>query len=379
MNATSSAQHHKNVAPIPSVLDKYLIAEVLPVLLGGLIISVLLLVLAALFEVAAPIISKGANPLLVLQLLAFKMPYAFARGLPFALLFAVLLTLSRLSQDSELKAAVVHGIAPERLAWPILALGLISALLSFFIGQVIAPRGQAQALSVMKDIVLQNPKPFVSEGQFFKDGQGQHIYIAPGGIGTSGELHNITIIQTQTGQVPMSVIRAPAGKIMVGEGAIELTGGSRITYRGGNPRPVTIAKFTRAIIPIKGLQDGNMGTQELPVDLPLGDLTARIKDYKQRGFNTRVEETALWRKFAEPAAAIAFALFGVAMAMFTLRSNQSLGILGVIFLTFFYYATWTVFRVMGENGAMSPFLAAWTPTLLYALAGVALLSVARQR
>ncbi|HEX2864739.1 MAG TPA: LptF/LptG family permease, partial [Deinococcales bacterium] len=93
----------------PGILDTYLMGEVLPMFAGGMAVVVLLLILGLLMDQAAPIIAKGVNALLVGKYLAFRLPEAFSRGMPIALLFAVLLALSRLTQDSELKAAVLHG------------------------------------------------------------------------------------------------------------------------------------------------------------------------------------------------------------------------------------------------------------------------------
>jgi lipopolysaccharide export system permease protein len=91
------------------------------------------------------------------------------------------------------------------------------------------------------------------------------------------------------------------------------------------------------------------------------------------------ELTALHRKFAEPLAAVAFALFGIGVSLWTLRSNRNFGYTGVGIFTFAYYATSTVFRVMGENGALPPLIAAWMPCLIYAGAGTVFLLLARRR
>jgi lipopolysaccharide export system permease protein len=49
-----------------------------------------------------------------------------------------------------------------------------------------------------------------------------------------------------------------------------------------------------------------------------------------------------------------------------------------VVLTFIYYATWSVGRIMGESGALPPLLAAWGPGTLYAVAGFLLLGVGRR-
>lgn len=348
--------------------------EILPMFAGGLAVVVVLLMLASLFELAAPIIAKGADPLLVMQYLGFRLPEAFARSMPLALLFAVLLSLSRLTQDGELKAAIVGGVSPGRLAVPVLIVGVVVAILAFANAEALVPRGNAQALRVSKDIILANPRVLVEEGQWFKDGQGQAIHVR--GIKSGGALEGVTVLQTASGQVPRSVMRAVRGRIEAG--AIVLEEGTRLTYRRGDPYPAMVMSFSSATVPIRDLQEG-ADIAEKPINLSLPVLTARIADLRRQGAPVYAEQTALHRKFAEPVAAVAFALFGVAMALYTLRSNQNVGFVGVMFLTFFYYATWSVFRVMGEQGALWPALAAWAPDLIYAGAGLVLLLLARRR
>jgi lipopolysaccharide export system permease protein len=343
---------------------------------AGMLVVVVLLILGTLFEVAATIIAKGISPVLVMKYLAFRMPEAFSRGMPIALLFAVLLSLTRLTQDSELKAAITHGVPPGRLALPVLIAGGIVAVLAFLNAELLVPRGFVQAQRTMKDIILSNPRVLIQEGVFFTDAQGQQIHVKR--VLDGGQMEGITVIQANAGQIPRRVTTAPTGAIMTGEGAIQLRDGMQVTYRNGNPRPSTVFRFREALIPIRDLQEGG-GAQDRPIYQPLPDLIARVNALKASGSPAGPEETALHRKFAEPMAAIAFALFGVAVSLFALRARADLGFVGVMLLTFLYYATWTVFRVMGESGALWPPLAAWAPDVLYAGAGLGLLALARRR
>jgi lipopolysaccharide export system permease protein len=353
------------------MFERYLIAEIVPNLAGGMVIVVVLLLLGALFDKAGEIIAKGANVLLVLQYIAFKLPEALSKGLPIALLFAVLMGLTRLTQDSELKAAITLGFSPVRMAFPVLLVGLTVTAIAFINQEAVTPRANEQALRVFKDIILQNPRVLVQAGQFLKDSQNQVIYIQPDGFLDDGQLRGVTVIQGQSNSVPLSITRAPRGQILKDQGAIRLEAGVRVTYRASDARKVTVAHFKSATVPIKDLQQGSNVSLE-PSSMSVITLWERVQQYKAQGLKVSNEETALNRKFAEPAAAIAFALFG-------LRSSQNLGFVGVAFLTFFYYATWSVFKALGENGALPPVLAAWSPDFVYAGAAVVLFWVANRR
>jgi lipopolysaccharide export system permease protein len=360
------------------MFERYLIAEIVPNLAGGMVIVVVLLLLGALFDKAGEIIAKGANVLLVLQYIAFKLPEALSKGMPIALLFAVLMGLTRLTQDSELKAAITLGFSPVRMAFPVLLVGLTVTTLAFINQEAVTPRANEQALRVFKDIILQNPRVLVAAGQFLKDSQNQVIYIQPEGFLDDGQLRGVTVIQGDSNSVPRSITRAPKGQILKDQGAIRLEAGVRITFRASDARKVTVIHFKTATVPIKDLQQGSNVSLE-PSSMSVITLWQRVQSYRAQGLKVSNEETALNRKFAEPAAAIAFALFGVAMAFFSLRSSQNLGFVGVAFLTFFYYATWSVFKALGENGALPPVVAAWAPDVVYAGAAVVLFWIANRR
>jgi len=344
----------------------------------------LLLLLAALQAVIAPLLAKGANPLLVAKLVALQLPYAVSQGLPIALLFATLLGLSRLSADSEIKAMQASGVSPAVLFGPVMALGLIVTLLSFAVGELLTPRAKVQALSVQREIVLDNPRVAGlgeagepgGKALVLRDAFGRAISVAA--IEPGGELRGLSIATLRGGEVAREIITARRGRLSPGSNVLELFDGQRITYQ--NEKPSTVLSFERGTLPVQDLQASFKGGDELkPVFLPLRDLWKRVQDYRAQNINAPQEFTALQRKFAEPGAALCMAFFAAALAVFSFRSSLNIGLVWVLLLTFFYYASWSVFRVMGENGALPAVLAAWTPDALYLLAGVGLLWVAARR
>lgn len=357
-------------------LDRYLIAEVLPLVVAGLLVVVLLMVLAALKEVIAPILAKGASPLLVLKLLAFNLPEAISRGLPLSLLFAVLLGMSRLTSDSEIKSALAGGISPARLMAPIMLLSAGVALLSFLNSELLVPKASNLALQTQRDIILDNPRVLVKEGTVFKDGLNRAIYIDK--IEANNRLVGIQIIQMGVSDSVRELMTAKTGYLDTKTATIILQNGERVTYR--DAKPLTIASFKEARLPVQDLQSGLQGRNEvLPVQKSLAELSVDLQNIKASGGRGNREYTALHRKFAEPFAAVAFGFFGVCLALFTFRVGGGLGLVWVLLLTFAYYATWSVFRIMGEQGALSPLLAAWSPDFIYIVAGFILLLRSRNR
>lgn len=365
--------------------ERYVLEEITPALLGALAVVILLFLLVALQEVLAPLLAKGANPLLVGKLLALNIPWAIAQALPIGLMFATLLGLSRLASDSEIKGALAGGVPIMRLMWPVMALACGVALLAFAIGEGITPRTKVTEQTVQRQIIFDNPRVI---GLGSKDARGRNLVltdslgraISVGSIDASGTMHDLRIVTMQSGQPAREVMTAQTGKLS--GNVLTLQDGQRITYQAA--RPVTVLTFKQGTLPVQDVQanfDQNATSSGSikPIDLPLRTLIERTRAYRAQNVPAPADFTALHRKFAEPLAAIALTFFAVSLAVFTFRSNLNLGFTWAILLAFLYYATWSVFRIMGEQGALPPVLAAYAPDTIAVLAGGLLLWLASRR
>ncbi|ADV68863.1 LptF/LptG family permease [Deinococcus maricopensis] len=357
--------------------DRYVMAEILPLLVAGLVVVMLAVLVGALLEVIAPLLAKGASPALVARLVALQLPEAIKIGLPVGFLFATLLGLSRLSSDAEIKAALAGGVAPGRLFLPVLLMGVGVTVAAFVIGETLGPRAKTESLSVQRQIVLDNPRVLGLDqpGLILRDALNRAISVTrvrPGGV-----LEGVRVVALRESGGPSSIITAREGHLR-DSNVLELLDGQRITYQDG--RPVTVIRFRRGELPVQDLQ-ASFKTSDAPkpIDTPLPQLWAKVQTYAQQHVNAPQETTALQRKFAEPLAALAMGFFAVALALFTFRSGLNVGLVWVLLLTFAYYASWSVFRVMGESGALPPVVAAWTPDVLYLVAGLVLLAIAARR
>lgn len=368
--------------------ERYVLEEISSPLIGALVIVVLLLLLGGLQEVIAPLLSKGANPALVARLLALFVPEGLARALPIALMFATLLGLSRLSADSEIKAALAGGVAINRLMRPVMVLAVGVTILSFLIGEGLRPQANSEALKVQQEIIFDNPRVIglgeqneKGESLVLRDMLGRAISV--GEVKQGGELRDLRIVTMQNSQPPREVITAESGRLKPGSNILELFNGQRVTYQYA--KPITVLTFKTGTLPVQDVQasfdnENNGGSGQLhPIFLPLPELWERTQAYREQKIKAPIDFTALHRKFAEPLAALALAFFAVSLAVFGFRSGANVGFTWAILLAFAYYATWSVFRVMGEQGALSPVIAAYAPDLIAVVAGLTLIWQANRR
>lgn len=352
--------------------SRYLFAEILPLYVAGLAVLLILLLASFLLGVLAEALSRGASATLIAQFLLFKLPAAAGPGLPLALLFAALLGLSRLGQDSEIKAALLLGLGPGRFALPVLLLGLSVSALSLINNEAVIPWSEERALAVQKDILLQSPETLVEAGSFFSDALGRSIHLES--VRPGGRIGGVTVIQPGGSSGPTELYRAATGRLDDEAGVWLLQDITFRTFR--QSRLVLEATADELVLPVRDLIAGSTGSPDLTY-LPLRDLIERIS--ADPGRRKPAEWTALHRKAAEPLAATAFAVFALAISLFTFRRGASLGFVSVLFLTFVYYATWSVAKLLGAQGTVPAWIAGWTPFLLYAVVGAGLLALSWRR
>lgn len=344
-------------------LDQYLFREVGAYVVGALAAVIMALLAGALYEVLAPLLQRGADPLVVGQYLAYKLPELVVRALPLAFLFGLLLVFSRLGEDSELKALLAGGIGKARVLLPMLMFAGVLFIAGIVLAETLVPRGLQKASSVLREAVVQKPRALLTPGTRFQDAYGRIVYVGEvGGDGSIGEVRVITAEE---------ILLARQGRFQ--GGSLVLERGLRITYGSGKPR--TVATFEQGEVPLVELGFDPPGGLN---NLSIAELRQRVRQYRSQGFSYQAELTTLYRKFAEPAASFSFALFAVGVAFFLLGGSRSLGFVGVAVLSFLYYATTSVGRIMGEQGVIPAWLAAFGPNLLYAIVGLVLLRLGRR-
>jgi lipopolysaccharide export system permease protein len=117
--------------PLFSVLDRYLVAEIVKAMLG--LLSVLMLILAA--QIFIRYLERGSAGAIshdvILTMLGLELVKELGLLLTSSFFFALLVTLGRMYRDSEMTALLAGGVGPMRVfrgyAWVILPVMMVSA------------------------------------------------------------------------------------------------------------------------------------------------------------------------------------------------------------------------------------------------------------
>lgn len=138
-------------------LSLYLIGEFLFSFLVCFLFYFLIFFLNQLLLMAQDILAKGIAVSSVLLLLFYAIPSIITLTVPFGVLTAALMAFGRFSSDNEIFAMNSAGFQKFVIFRPILVLGVLIALFSFMINDIIQPAGTTAYQRLWLELSLTNP------------------------------------------------------------------------------------------------------------------------------------------------------------------------------------------------------------------------------
>ncbi|MDO5656988.1 MAG: LPS export ABC transporter permease LptF [Paracoccus sp. (in: a-proteobacteria)] len=135
------------------------------------------------------LISDGQTALVVLEFTILTLPMVIATVLPLAAFAAVAYGTNRLSGESELVAMQAAGLSPWRLARPVLAYGLIVALMVTALVHGLVPMARERLADRQAEIAENITAQFLNAGNFQFPAPGVTLFIRD--ITAQGELRGL--------------------------------------------------------------------------------------------------------------------------------------------------------------------------------------------
>ena len=368
-----------------NLLDRHIFKSVLFTCGAAVLLFVFVLMLGnAIKDLLTPVVagqlSWGVVVRLTLRLLPAVAPFA----LPIGMLTGVLLTLGRLSADSEITAMRGAGISLFRIARPIYVLGVLAAAAAFYANFEAMPRARVAYEREFAAALRTNPLSFIVPNTFIRQFRGYVVYV---GARAGNVLHDVWLWKLDDQGRVTSFERSETGRINYDEKdntlLLTMTPAQIETRDREDPE-----NFTRSpIVNLFGLGrldsislDRLFGRGAVHVKqdwLTYGELIAERgrlaqapaegtpKDAARRRMKL---ELVIQNKFNFALAAFSFALIGVPLGIKVSRRETSanLGVAVLLFLGY-YFAT-VVVGWLDPYPEYRPDLLLWVPNL--ALIGI---------
>jgi lipopolysaccharide export system permease protein len=321
------------------------------------------------------------------RLVALLFPFAISFALPMGILTGVLLTLGRLSADSEITAMRAAGISLARIARPVLILAILGTLLALHVNVESAPWARARFHRELPEAIRANPLGVIVPKTFIRDFKGSVIYV---GAREGDVLRDIWVWDLDRQSRVRRLVRAESGRVDYDEATNSLIPTlTRATVEerdpadpedfGKAPRIVTVGRFEEVRIPL----DRYMGQHFVRLKeewLPYGELQElrtrhatetpppeKGAEHARAGMRLAMISMEKW---TQAAAVLCFALVGVPLGIRVSRRETSANLgLALVLVLGFYLLTVAV-KWLDKQPDLRPDLLLWLPHVFFAALGL---------
>lgn len=371
-----------------NLLDRYIFKSVFGSCLAAVGLFAFVLMLGNAIRDLLGYVLAGQLPLLTFgELLLLLVPFVASFALPMGILTGVLLTLGRLSADSEITAMRAAGISLGRLARPILILGGLGLLTNLYVNFEALPYARVQYHKDLAKAVEANPLGFIVPRTFIREFPGFIVYV---GEKQGPVLNDFWLWELDSQQRVVRLVRAASG---------------RFTYdRKDNTLVLTLLQAQAESRNAKNPEDFSspplIGTFDKTeqVRLPLDDLFSQSTFHRKMKWMTfgelRAEETRLATEPIPPGqeaqragelmkvkltiqdkiqgalVVFAFAFIGVPLGIKVSRRETSANLGVAIVIALGYYLMTSMVNWLDRYPQYRPDLLLWVPNLVVLAIGL---------
>lgn len=287
--------------------------------------------------------------------------------LPIAVLIGAVFVLARLAQSSEYTILRTSGLGPWRALRTLLVLGAGFVLVTFLIGDYVAPAAERSA-----QLLKAQFKGSISVGQtgaWLKEKQQGHAYsVNVQSMNSQGLLEDIRIFDFNEHGLLAGEIRAESGTLQ-DDGwllhgvdsrtyAIDTEHGARITHTTQDqllwPSSISAEMVSAALLK--------------PERMRTWDLFAYINHLQANGQSAQRYEIEFWRKVFYPLSCLVMVVLALPFAYLHFRTRGlSAYVFAGVMIGISFFLLNNVFGYMGNLRDWAPWLTAAAPSLIYSL------------
>lgn len=358
------------------IVQQYVIRENLKFFSLSLSSLVLIYVVVLFLQKMNLFIKNQAPPYLIFKYLLYKIPeVTFEWTLPYAVLLAALLTLGILSRHSEITALKAGGISLYRVTLPLFFIALFTSLVSFLGDEYLVPFTN-QKVQYLLDVEVRKEKPssvFVNYKIWYR---GDH------------RIFNIQLLNPQKKVLQgftlyklddlfRCIQRIDAREARYINGRWQLRKGAvRDFDENGSIR---MTPFEEMEFPMEEKWESFQKIARDSDEMSYTELRTYVQKIRSSGYDATRYLVDLYAKLSHPLLNIIMVLIGIPFALKTSRSGGIALSIGIsVLLGFAYGVAYYTSLSFGKSAILPPFIAVWTPTVLFGLAGIFALMSVRQ-
>lgn len=345
----------------------YLISEMIPSFLLGIVVFVSILLMFQALRLTEFMLVHGIKFTTILNIMGYMSLSMLPLILPMSLLFSILMTYNRLSQESEIiamKGIGLHGIS---LLMPALVLSLIITYFSAVTAYDIAPWGNRQFEVLISQLSNSKAAASIKEGTF-SEGFFDMVVYANKVNTDQGLLEDLFIYDEKNPDSPLTII-APRGQIIPD---VENPGHSvqlrmfngQIHKRNQSHTVVHFESYDIFLNDPIQIEE----RKKSPPSLSLSELDIRRKSSDFSDVEKNIYNLEYFKRSALSFACLIFGLVGVAFGIQThRRSGKASGFVVAVGFIILYWIIYLTFESTARSGHLNAWASAWGTNIVFSV------------
>ncbi|MDO8682538.1 MAG: LptF/LptG family permease [Armatimonadota bacterium] len=350
-------------------IDKYLIKEMVPPFLAGMLIILVLWVGNIVFLQVSVLKGKTELLPLFLQYVLLKSMYYVTLSLAAGSLFGCALAISRLTRDSEITVMRMAGTSVKRIFVPFLLVGVLVSAAAFFVQEKAVPWAEKRGSVLLQRLYLVQRSPLIQADVFF-NWQNYYFYIQQiERKGPQALLKDVTVWELPAGSGYPMVTTAKSATwinqtIEMRDGVIHKFGKDGFTEYE--------AKFKTMELNLKRQIEAFFESQRTPEQMSTAELAKQIDMMSKSGIPISNMRLDYHFKLSIPFSSIILILCTAPLGLRFGRHSSFAGALLGIVVVFLYWNVMLFAKVFGQAGWLPPALAGWSQIIIFSAIGAIL-------
>ena len=370
-----------------NLLDRHLFRSILGTCVAAVCLFAFVLMAGNIIrDLLGPLLSGQLSMLAFARLVLLLIPFVISYALPLGMLTAVLLTLGRLSSDSEITAMRAAGMSIPRIAAPVLALALLGVALGLRVNFESMPRAKIQYEREFAAAVRANPLSFIVPKTFIREFPGVVVYV---GSKDGPDLRDIWFWQLDGEKRVVRFVHAESGRVdydeATNEFVIPVSNAHVEDYDRKAPddftQPLKVNTFDE-VAPVRLSLAQYFGSANVHQKLPwmtYGELVAERARLEalpvaaggemQRERDVMKVTLTIQDKINMALAIFSFALIGIPLGIRVSRRETSANLGIAVSLALGYYFLTVMVGWLDRHPEYRPDLLLWVPNLVFLALG----------
>jgi LPS export ABC transporter permease LptG len=325
------------------------------------------------FQLLGDMVRNHASAGVVLEYYRFLLPQVIYLMLPLSILVATLVNFGLLTKSNQITAIKAAGVSLYRISVPVLLVAIVLSIGMFFLSDDFLPESNQQQDALRNQIKGKPPRTFYRPERQWIFGQSDRIYNYRFFDPDKNVFADLTCfeIDPQSFHLTRRIYAArafwepPIRGWVLENGWVRDLGGDRVDKYF----PFSVDTFTEMT------EEPAYFKKEVRTSEQMSALELRryIIDLGQSGFDVVRLSVQFYRKFSYPLIAFVVTLIGIPFSFTTGSKGALSGVALSIGIAILYWSISSLFEAMGNLSQLPPVVAAWSPDVLFGLAGSYLL------